>query len=250
MSKKTGGKKTKGKGKEGKKDPGETFLLFQIEVKMKEIEKFKKEIKELEAMNQQLNALRHQLLEEQQENLNMLHKQAKEQEKNLKKKKVTNKEDEEQAVQSNLKLARMQEEELAELGSRLSRVQAEVEELQGQVQALHLYKDVGSAVHQEQIQKLQSELKYMQKSFQVMSENSKSSLKEAIDKIDNAEEEKQLARQRAIEKLNKPTKPESNKNKWLKKEIAAYQEEISLLEAAVRNLMLETRGDYYLFHQE
>ncbi|XP_053344399.1 repetitive organellar protein-like [Clarias gariepinus] len=250
MSKKTGGKKTKGKGKEGKKDPGETFLLFQIEVKMKEIEEFKKEIKELEAMNQQLNALRHQLLEEQQENLNMLHKQAKEQEKNLKKKKVTNKEDEEQAVQSNLKLARMQEEEVAELGSRLSRVQAEVEELQGQVQALHLYKDVGSAVHQEQIQKLQSELKYMQKSFQVMSENSKSSLKEAIDKIDNAEEEKQLARQRAIEKLNKPTKPESNKNKWLKKEIAAYQEEISLLEAAVRNLRLKTRGDYYLFHQE
>lgn len=55
---------------------------------------------------------------------------------------------------------------LQDLHRQLTSVQAQVVELQVHRQAWQLYKNVGSVEHQQQIQKLQSNLDSMQKNFQ------------------------------------------------------------------------------------
>ncbi|KAM9456187.1 coiled-coil domain-containing protein 83 [Clarias gariepinus] len=229
------------KSRENKATVAESLIQFQIDVKSKEIEEFKKEISELEAKNHQLVELREQLLGEQQENLSVLHSQAKEQEKKLEEKEVTYKGEVKQAVQHNLELTHVQEEELAELQRHLESIQAQVVELKGQGQAWHLNKNVGSVPYQEQIQKLQSELDSMHKHFQIMSENVENSLQATICNIEKQilqliEEEKQAAQERSIKKLDKPKLLELKKNEWLKQKLAIYHEEVSVLDAAVKNL--------------
>ncbi|KAF5906364.1 coiled-coil domain-containing protein 83-like isoform X2, partial [Clarias magur] len=229
------------KSRENKTTVAESLIQFQIKVKSNEIEEIKKEVRELEAKNHQLVELREQLSEEQQENLSSLHSQAKEQEKKLKEKEVTYKEEVKQAVQHKLELRHVQEAELAELQRHLEIKQAQVVELKGQWQAWQLYKNVGSVEYQEQIQKLQSELDSMHKHFQIMSENVESSLQATICNIEKQtlqliEEEKQFAQERSIKKLDKPKLLELKKNEWLKQELAIYHEEVSVLDAAVKNL--------------
>ncbi|XP_017344629.1 coiled-coil domain-containing protein 83 isoform X1 [Ictalurus punctatus] len=230
MSKKTGEKKTT-----------HSFIQFQIEVKRKEIEEFKEEVRELEAKNQQLVELRDQLRKEHQGHLSVLRKQAKEQEKKLEEKEVASKEQVQQAVQYNLELAHIQEEELADLHRQLTSVQAQVVELQVHRQAWQLYKNVGSVEHQQQIQKLQSNLDSMQKNFQEKSEYIECSLKAAISEIDKntsllIEREKHLARERALKQADKHSFQKIKKNDWLKKELAVYHEEVSILDVAVSKL--------------
>ncbi|KAB5543536.1 hypothetical protein PHYPO_G00080300 [Pangasianodon hypophthalmus] len=232
MGKKTGEKKA---------TLAESFIKFQIEVKSKEIEEFKEEIKQLEAKNQKLVELRDQLREEQQGHLSVLRKQAKEQEKKLEEKEVGSKAQVEQAVRHNLELVHIHEEELAELHRQLASVQAQAVELQVHRQTWQLYKNVESVAHQQHIQKLQSELNSLQKNFQAMSENIEYSLKATICKIDKntsqlIEGEKLLARERALKQVDKHSLQKIKKNDWLKKELAVYLEEVSVLEEAVKNL--------------
>ncbi|KAF4082002.1 hypothetical protein AMELA_G00146780 [Ameiurus melas] len=128
---------------------------------------------------------RDELREKHQGHLSVLRKQAKEQEKKLEEKEVASKEQVEQAVQYNLELAHIQEEELAE---------------------------------------------YIE-----------CSLKAAVSEIDKntsllIEREKHLARERALKQADKHSFQKIKKNDWLKKELAVYHEEVSILDAAVRKL--------------
>lgn len=52
---------------------------------------------------------------------------------------------------------------------KLTSVEAEVVEMQTQLQACQLYMNVDSVERQQQIENLESELKYIQKKFQAMS---------------------------------------------------------------------------------
>ncbi|XP_047663600.1 coiled-coil domain-containing protein 83-like isoform X2 [Tachysurus fulvidraco] len=237
ISQLTMGKKTT----EKKVTLAESFMQFQIEVQSKEIEKLKQDVWEIEDKNQKLVELRDQLREEQQEHLSVLHKQAKEQEKKPLEKEVASKEQVEQAVQHNLELTCIQEEELAELNRKLMSVQGQVGELQVQRRAWQLYMNMDSVDRQQQIQNLESELDSIQHKFQAISEYVECSLKADICKIDEItsrviEKEKQLATERALKQVDKHRFQMIRQNEWFKKQLAVYQEEVSVLEAAVKNL--------------
>ncbi|XP_060764466.1 coiled-coil domain-containing protein 83 [Neoarius graeffei] len=228
--------------KSGKKKArlAESVMQFQIEVRSKEMEELKEEVRELEDKNQKLIELQDQLQEEQQRHISVLRKQAKEHERLFKEKEVANKEQVEQAVQQNQELRHIQEEELEELHRQLTSVQAQVEKLQVQRQAQQLFENMGS-VDQQQIQKLQSELYAVQKNVQAISENIECCLKETICKIDKktsqlVEREKQLAGERTLKQVDKNTFQNIEKNDWLKKVLVIYDDEVSELDVAVRNL--------------
>ncbi|XP_060753049.1 coiled-coil domain-containing protein 83-like [Tachysurus vachellii] len=197
----------------------------------------------MEDKNQKLVELfqRDQLREEQQEHLSVLHKQAKEQEKKPLEKEVASKEQVEQAIQHSLELTCIQEEELAELHRKLTSVQGQVEELQAQRRAWQLYMDMGSVDRQQQIQNLESELDTIEHKYQALSEYVECSFKADICKIDEItsrliEKEKQLATERALKQVDKHRFQMIGKNDWFKKQLAVYQEEVSVLEASVKNL--------------
>ncbi|TSK16172.1 Coiled-coil domain-containing protein 83 [Bagarius yarrelli] len=237
------GKKGK-KTKEKKSTPAEAFIQFQIEVRKKEIDAYEEEIKELEARNKKLLELRDQLRDEQQGHLSVLHKQIKAQEKKLEENEVANNEQIQEAIQSNVELARTQEDELEELHRKLISVQTEVVEMQAQLQSWQLYMNVDSVEHQKKIGNLESELESVQKKFQAMTVNIECALKAAISKIENSttqlvEREKQMASERALKQADDNSLQEIKKNDWLKKEIAVYYEEVSVLDAAVKNLERE-----------
>ncbi|XP_058267731.1 coiled-coil domain-containing protein 83 [Hemibagrus wyckioides] len=220
-----------------------SFLEFQNEVKRKEIEEVEQLITKLEAKNQELVKLRDQLREEQQQTFRVLYDQTKEQEKQLEEKQLVNEEQVEQAIQHNLELKRIQDEELAELNRKLVSVQEQVMERQVYLeQQRQLYESVDSAELQQRIQNLESELVANEKKFQAMSEHIERSHKAEISEIDEnmsklLEEEMQVASKKSLKQVDRHKCPEiKRRNEWLKREIAVYQEEISVLEADVKNL--------------
>ncbi|KAI4902395.1 hypothetical protein NFI96_027505 [Prochilodus magdalenae] len=181
-----------------------------------------------------------------------LHNQAKEQEKRLEQKEVVNKEEVEQAKKHNLELMCSQEEELAELTRSLEELKAQVAESHKEQQVWLHYKTVGSVEHQQQIQNLQSELTALQTSFEEISEYIKHSLDSTVKDIDKKtsqlmDEKKQQATEvktyvsadnlhGAIKRLDKSSCQEVMENEWLRKEIANYHEEVSVLDTTVRRL--------------
>lgn len=235
------GKKTR----EKTVSPAESFLQFQNEAKRKEIENFEKEAGELESNTQKLVELRDKLRAEQQRRFTVLHKKGRLQEKELKQKELASEGQVEQAVQQNLELTHIQEEELAQLHRKLTSGHARLVEMQMEQQTWQRYQNMGSAEHQQQIQNLLSELDSMQKNFQAMFENIECILKASICKIDEMaselmEREKHLAFERALKQTDKNSVQKILKNDWLKKQLAIYHEEVLILDAAVSNLKKES----------
>ncbi|XP_035391738.1 coiled-coil domain-containing protein 83 [Electrophorus electricus] len=229
------------KNDESKTTLSEAFIQFQIQVKKKEIQEFRNETSLLEAKNKKLIELRDQLREKQHSHIRTLRKQAKEQERKLDQSERANKEQVEQALRRNVALRHHREEDLAELNGQLTSLETQVRRLQIQRQALLEYKTIGSVEHQRHIQGLQSVLTTMQKDFQERSESIQYSRDATFNEIDKKksqmiDEQKQLATERVIKQLDKASRHEMMENDWLKRETAIYRKEVSILEAAVRNL--------------
>ncbi|GAA6111185.1 coiled-coil domain-containing protein 83 [Tachysurus ichikawai] len=230
------GKKTKEKA-----TVAESIIQFQNEATSKEIEELKQKKLKMEDENQKLVEMRHQLREEQQGHLGVLHKQAMEQEKKILEDKVASEEQTEQANQHDLELACIHKEELAELQKNLTSVEAQVEVQQ---QTGQLYKSMNNVELQQQIQNLESQRDSLKHKFQAISEYVEHSLKVDICKIDKItsrliEKERQLATEIAFKQVDKHRFQMIRKKDYLKKELAAYQEEVSVLEATVKNLQKE-----------
>ncbi|XP_062870144.1 coiled-coil domain-containing protein 83 isoform X2 [Trichomycterus rosablanca] len=166
----------------------------------------------------------------------MMHRQVKDEAKKLEQKAVANKEQVKEALQQNLDLAQTQEKEVAELRRQLTDVQMQVAQLQAQREAC-----TDNNAHEQQIQNLQSELAAMEKDFQDMTELFKHSMDAALNKIEDKtsqliDEEKQLAIERVINLIDKPTHQALTENEWLKRKLSLYREEVSALDAAISSL--------------
>ncbi|XP_046716624.1 coiled-coil domain-containing protein 83 isoform X2 [Silurus meridionalis] len=104
------GKKTK----EKKVQIAEAFIQLQIEVKMKEIEEFENEIKELEAKKQRLVELRDQLQKEQRKHFCGLNQEVRKHEKVLNEEEIASEKQIKQALRHNRELMHTNQEELTE----------------------------------------------------------------------------------------------------------------------------------------
>ncbi|XP_012989873.2 coiled-coil domain-containing protein 83 isoform X3 [Esox lucius] len=226
---------------EKKSTLAEAFINFQLQVKRKEIQEFQEEIRQLDAKKQRYTQLREQLKEEQMGHIRLLRKQAKELEQKLEQREVVNKEQVDQALQQNLELIHRQEKELAELRAEVSRLGEEVLVLQGERHIWQEYKMVGSQWHQQQIQHLEAELAHVQRGFQEMADNIQHSLKMTVNEIDKTtahliDEKKHLVTARAIKNLDQHSRHEIRENEWLKRELAIYKREVSILAVEVQQL--------------
>ncbi|XP_062392662.1 coiled-coil domain-containing protein 83 isoform X2 [Sardina pilchardus] len=219
----------------------ESFIDFQIQVKRKEIEEFKEDVAQLESEKQKLLELRDQLREEQKGHITVLRKQAKEQERKLEQRGEVNKEQVEDALHQNLELSRNKEKELAELNQGLKCLVEQVVALQAEREIWLQYKHVGRHKDKERTDHLKEELAGLQKNFEEMAENINRSLEVTFNEIDKKkvqlmDDKKQLASERAIKLLDKNTRQEIKENGWLKKEVAVYKMEVSIMEEAVQKL--------------
>ncbi|KAL0994565.1 hypothetical protein UPYG_G00124080 [Umbra pygmaea] len=219
----------------------EAYISFQLQVKQKEIQQFQEEASQLEAKKQRFTQLREQLKEEQVGHISVLWKQAKELEQKLEQRDLINKEQVEQALQQNLELMHSQEKELAELRAEVSHLKEEVLVLKAEKHLWQEYKMVGSQVHQQQIQHLEAELAPMQRRFEKMADYFKCSQELTLNEIDKKtvhliDETKQQAAERAINHLDKQSRQEIKENEWLKREVAIYTREVSILAVAVQHL--------------
>ncbi|XP_066507525.1 coiled-coil domain-containing protein 83 isoform X1 [Hoplias malabaricus] len=227
-----------------KTTPAEAFIRFQIQVKRKEIEELSGEVSELESKNRKLSELWDQLRDEQLSHIRELQKQAKEQEKKLEQGEVENKEQVEKAQQMNIKLIHNQEQELAELCKRSADLQVRVAEQQQERQVCLKYKNTERLKYRQQIQTLQSELKILQKNYEDMSENIKCSFDATVSEIDKKSSQlidakKQQATEKAIKHLDKWSCQEIKENDCLKRVLAIYRKEVSILDATVTSLEQE-----------
>ncbi|XP_019903904.2 coiled-coil domain-containing protein 83 isoform X2 [Esox lucius] len=216
-------------------------IMQRLQVKRKEIQEFQEEIRQLDAKKQRYTQLREQLKEEQMGHIRLLRKQAKELEQKLEQREVVNKEQVDQALQQNLELIHRQEKELAELRAEVSRLGEEVLVLQGERHIWQEYKMVGSQWHQQQIQHLEAELAHVQRGFQEMADNIQHSLKMTVNEIDKTtahliDEKKHLVTARAIKNLDQHSRHEIRENEWLKRELAIYKREVSILAVEVQQL--------------
>ncbi|XP_066507526.1 coiled-coil domain-containing protein 83 isoform X2 [Hoplias malabaricus] len=185
-----------------------------------------------------------QLRDEQLSHIRELQKQAKEQEKKLEQGEVENKEQVEKAQQMNIKLIHNQEQELAELCKRSADLQVRVAEQQQERQVCLKYKNTERLKYRQQIQTLQSELKILQKNYEDMSENIKCSFDATVSEIDKKSSQlidakKQQATEKAIKHLDKWSCQEIKENDCLKRVLAIYRKEVSILDATVTSLEQE-----------
>ncbi|KAI5629208.1 coiled-coil domain-containing protein 83 [Silurus asotus] len=211
------GKKTK----EKKVQIAEAFIQLQIEVKMKEIEEFENEIKELEAKKKRLVELRDQLQKEQRKHFCGLNEEVRKHEKVLNEEEIASEKQIKQALRHNRELMHTYQEELTELSRHLENVQVRAVELQGQRKDWQHYENVERVEKQQKMQNLKAELDCMQRNFQEMSESLLCFVEDATCKL-----EKEISQ--VIEQVKEHAT-----------EIATYNKEVSELETDVTNLQEE-----------
>ncbi|KAF7701222.1 coiled-coil domain-containing protein 83 isoform X1 [Silurus meridionalis] len=234
------GKKTK----EKKVQIAEAFIQLQIEVKMKEIEEFENEIKELEAKKQRLVELRDQLQKEQRKHFCGLNQEVRKHEKVLNEEEIASEKQIKQALRHNRELMHTNQEELTELSRHLENVQVRAVELQGQRKDWQHYENVERVEKQQKMQNLKAELDCMQRNFQEMSESLLCFVEDATCKLEKEisqviEQVKEHATEIALKEVDKHNLKETENNLWLKTAIATYNKEVSELEADVTNLQEE-----------
>ncbi|KAI5099896.1 coiled-coil domain-containing protein 83 [Silurus meridionalis] len=228
------GKKTK----EKKVQIAEAFIQLQIEVKMKEIEEFENEIKELEAKKQRLVELRDQLQKEQRKHFCGLNQEVRKHEKVLNEEEIASEKQIKQALRHNRELMHTNQEELTELSRHLENVQVRAVELQGQRKDWQHYENVERVEKQQKMQNLKAELDCMQRNFQEMSESLLCFVEDATCKLEKEisqviEQVKEHATEIALKEVDKHNLKEIENNLWLK------TAEVSELEADVTNLQEE-----------
>ncbi|XP_051972578.1 coiled-coil domain-containing protein 83 [Xyrauchen texanus] len=219
----------------------ESFIQLQIQVKRKEFQDFKEELHQLEDKKQKLMKLQEQLREEQTGHVHDLNNQLKEQERTLEQTQLEYKDQVESAVQSDQELKCNHEKELEELHCQLARLQVQVEELHAERQEWLQYQNEGSMENQQKIQKLGKDIASTQSIFQEVSEYFQRSMTEAVEEIDKKTEQAfdetmQLAVETAIENQGNHHKRSIKLFDCLKKEIAIYVKEVSVLESTVQQL--------------
>ncbi|XP_043927123.1 coiled-coil domain-containing protein 83 [Protopterus annectens] len=241
------GKKKKKGGKEGNEAMmtfAEALLAYQIRVKEDLVKQYQNEVNQLEEKNKRYKQRNEHLKEEQLGHVKTLLKQAKEKEKELWQKEVVNKEQVEEALKKKWELAKNEEKMVKALQSDINDMLQKIFQKAQEKQYWLEYKNVGQAEHRKQISLLEKELKEMQMNFDELQEHFSKTLAGLKTKINTEtekkiNEKKQLASEKAMNKLDKQSCQEIQENEWLAREVKIYKKHITEAEERVQNLEQE-----------
>ncbi|XP_064628147.1 coiled-coil domain-containing protein 83-like [Lineus longissimus] len=242
-----GGKKKGKKGKKGgkKKEPQMTFkealLAYQINIKEKQIEDYKYEIRGLEERNKRHKERNDRLESEQVYYIRNLLKQAKEFEKQLSEAEVVNKEQVIAIMMDKWATEKNEIKSIENLKEELKEMDVQIAKLQSEVTYWADYKDRGCYDHKKQIKLLENELEDMQNAFEEMTAHINRNLDKAKDEIrqsmdETLDNQKFIASEKAMGRMDKNSKQEVLDNDWLKRETVIHKREYDELLSNVENL--------------
>nr|CAB3228728.1 coiled-coil domain-containing protein 83-like [Phallusia mammillata] len=249
---KKGKKKGKGGGKAKKKSGKredemslkEAIMAFQIQVKEKTSEELQFEIKGLKEKNKRYQERNARLKDEQFIHIKTLLRQAKEQEQELEQKEVYNSEHVEQALKEKWDAGRTEEESLDELRLKIARTDQDYGQLRAEVDFWTSYKSFGADEHKTQIHLLETELEDMQTNFDDMCAHLKKQLDAAKMEVKShmdrcMAEQKYLASEKAMGKLDPISVQEVHENEWLKNEAEIHRAQEQHLRERLEDLERE-----------
>ncbi|PFX22933.1 coiled-coil domain-containing protein 83-like [Stylophora pistillata] len=243
--KKSSGKKKKGKKSSASKEPKltveEAIIAFQIEVKQRNFEDLMYNLQSLKEKNERLKDRNQQLKEEQLQHIKTLLKQVKEKDKEVENAAEVGHEQVEVALLEKFDLLKAEEAEVQAQNDHIEKKEAEIKEVLRNIRRLQEYRDIGAEEHAKQIVLLKQDLKEMQDSQDDIAAHLERSLKIAKDEIETYTEstiskQKDIANEKATNKLDKDSCGEILDHRWLKKEVAIHRQGHADLSAKVEDL--------------
>lgn len=243
--KKSSGKKKKGKKSSASKEPKltveEAIIAFQIEVKQRNFEDLMYNLQSLKEKNERLKDRNQQLKEEQLQHIKTLLKQVKEKDKEVENAAEVGHEQVEVALLEKFDLLKAEEAEVQAQNNHIEKKEAEIKEVLRNIRRLQEYRDIGAEEHAKQIVLLKQDLKEMQDSQDDIAAHLERSLKIAKDEIETYTEstiskQKDIANEKATNKLDKDSCGEILDHRWLKKEVAIHRQGHADLSAKVEDL--------------
>ncbi|XP_072036467.1 coiled-coil domain-containing protein 83-like [Amphiura filiformis] len=219
----------------------EAIIAYQINVKEKALEDFMYEIKGLEETNARHKERNERLKEEQLFHIRNLLKQSKERDKELEQSNVVNKEQVDIALKEKWEAAQVEDKLIDALTLEIKKKEKEIANEKNTVAKWEAYKETGRHEHATHIKLLDEELTDMRASFDEMKGHLERTLNIAKDKIktsteDRLSEQKHIASQKAMTKLDKWSTQEVMDNDWLKREAELHRVETKQLALDVEEL--------------
>ncbi|XP_064617817.1 coiled-coil domain-containing protein 83-like [Liolophura sinensis] len=243
------GKKGKKGGKGGKKkEPELTFqeaiLAYKVNILEKKLEDLNYEVRGWEEKNKRAIERNDRLKSEQELLVENLLRTAKDFDKLVEGEEMTNKSDVIVTMKGLWQRRGELEKEVAEIEAEIQLKEKEIDAVEKQVEYWSDYRDRGQNDQQKHITLLQQELADLQSSFELMAshlelslDTTKSDIKK---KTDNAlDQQKYLAAEKAMAKLDKQSRQEVLDNDWLKREVEIHKRECDELYQSVSSLEQE-----------
>lgn len=219
----------------------EAIIAFQIEVKQRNFEDLMYNLQSLKEKNERLKDRNQQLKEEQLQHIKTLLKQVKEKDKEVENAAEVGHEQVEVALLEKFDLLKAEEAEVQAQNDHIEKKEAEIKEVLRNIRRLQEYRDIGAEEHAKQIVLLKQDLKEMQDSQDDIAAHLERSLKIAKDEIETYTEstiskQKDIANEKATNKLDKDSCGEILDHRWLKKEVAIHRQGHADLSAKVEDL--------------
>lgn len=234
----------KKKGKKGKKEAEpqitwkEALLAYQINIKERAMEDVQYELRGLEEKNERHKERNERLLQEQEFYMDHLLKQAKEFEDTLEQEPYVEKESVITVMKDKWEVGRLEDIDIAALKEQIALKDAEIAREEQQVVYWQQYKETGDSAHKTQIALLEQELEDMRQGYDEMAVHLERTLGHAKTEIekdtdDRLDQQKYLATEKAMSKMDKTSRQEVLDNDWLKREVEIHKRESDELMAEV-----------------
>lgn len=219
----------------------EALLAYQINNKERALEDIKYELRGLEEQNMRAHERNERLMQEQSVYLKNLLKQAKEYDKKVAEEREIDKTEVVTVMMDKWEAAKVQEKEVAILKEQIARKEAQIIQEEKQVEYWQEYEEHGRHEHLKQIKLLEQELIDMETSFTEMRGHIERSLNQAKDEItehtdQTLDNQKYLATENAMARLDKNSRQEVLDNDWLKREVELHTKEADELLSEVEQI--------------
>ncbi|KAK6187775.1 hypothetical protein SNE40_005727 [Patella caerulea] len=219
----------------------EAILAYQINVVETKLEDVNFEIRGWEEKNKRHVERNDKLRSEQELLIQHLLKQAKDVEKAYDAEEIKTRDDVIETMKEKWDRQRERERELTDIKSQIARKETDIEKIRKEVDNWLRYKNKGQFEHKKQIEILEQELRDMQNSFDEMAGHLNKSLEKTKAEIeiytdDTLAKQKDLASDKAMEKLDKHSRQEVLDNDWLKREVAIHSVEMEKIKTDVEKL--------------
>ncbi|XP_056014461.1 coiled-coil domain-containing protein 83-like [Ostrea edulis] len=238
---KKGGKKGGKKSKEPQMTAKEAILGYQIGIIEKKLEDVMYEIRGWEEKNKKLTDRNANLVDEQEVLIKHLLEQAKKADQYFSEEEIKRREDVIMCMKDKWDKQRQLERDIEGVKRQIADVEEEIKTVQKEVDYCKDYRDVEQHKNKKRINLLEADIDDMEASFQEM----KSHLEKSNDRAKNEitsrtentlDQQKDLATQKAISKLDKYSQREVLDNEWLTREVNLHRKDTGALREKVEDL--------------